>query len=253
MPEPPPSLPDWETGDWGEGMQLIQGFPEPEDPILDLLESWANANQPGMPTMGMTISPGPSDTPITSAGAGAVSTSALPSAAPLAVQLDDLSQLANQDGRDDSPVGNKPGGGGGGGGGIGILSGDADLPFVTVAAINPIAAEDGTIFGTFYFTRSPNTYPQAVTVNYTVHGTATNGVDYATLNGVVTIPGGLPGYAVVAVNAINDSIPEPVETVRATIKASPSYRVGVPNTDTVFIIDNDGAWTPVGGERDSEH
>src|SRR5262249_1036995 len=60
---------------------------------------------------------------------------------------------------------------------------------VTVAATDPSASEQGPDPGVFTVSRSGDT-SAALTVSYTLGGAATNGVDYTTLSGTVTIPAG---------------------------------------------------------------
>src|SRR6185369_11248390 len=59
----------------------------------------------------------------------------------------------------------------------------------------PSIAENGTA-GAFYFSRTGST-ASSLAVNYTMSGTASNGVDYLTLSGVATIPAGSNGVDVV--------------------------------------------------------
>jgi hypothetical protein len=75
-------------------------------------------------------------------------------------------------------------------------------------------------------------------VSYTVSGTATPGSDYTALTGTVTIQAGKTA-AIVTVKAKDDAIAEPVETVTATIAASPTYTVGAPSSATVNITSNE--------------
>jgi hypothetical protein len=76
-------------------------------------------------------------------------------------------------------------------------------------------------------------------VNYTVGGTATNGVDYQPLPGSVTVLAGQPS-ATITVTPIDDSLGEGSETVTLTLAANASYSIGTPSSATVTIVDNDG-------------
>jgi hypothetical protein len=112
-----------------------------------------------------------------------------------------------------------------------------DEPTISVVATDVAAAEPADP-GEFTFTRTgPATSP--LTVLYTVAGTATNSVDYTTLSGTVTIGVGF-STATVAVEVIDDTTPEPAETVDVTIAADPAYVIGAAATDTVNIADDDG-------------
>ena len=108
---------------------------------------------------------------------------------------------------------------------------------VIITATIPTAFETGPSIGRFQVLRSGTTDNQ-ITVNYLVSGTASNGVDYTTLPGSVTIFAGL-GSALITVTPVNDSIPECAETVVLTLVTGTGYAVGAPSSGTVTIIDND--------------
>jgi subtilisin family serine protease len=84
----------------------------------------------------------------------------------------------------------------------------------------------------------------ALTVNYTISGTATNGTDYKNLSGTVTFAPG-SSTAVIDINPIDDTLVEPSETVILTLLGSSTYQIGTSNTATVTIADNDVAAPPV--------
>src|SRR5205814_612902 len=98
----------------------------------------------------------------------------------------------------------------------------------------------GSNTGTFTVTRAGSA-AAALTVNYTVSGTATAAADYSTLPGTVTIPAGA-ATATITVTPIDDAIAETDETVIATLAAGTGYSVGSPASATVTISDNE---TPV--------
>ena len=109
-------------------------------------------------------------------------------------------------------------------------------PSVSIQASDRAASEDGRK-GKFIVTRD-GCDAQALTVFYTVSGTATNGVDYRTLKGRVKIPAGKDSTTI-TVAPIDDSIPEGTETVVLTLSAETTYGIsGVANA-TVSILDND--------------
>jgi hypothetical protein len=142
------------------------------------------------------------------------------------------------------------------------------LPIVTISALDPIAIE-GTncwpwlgLVGTTptwanwtattsvcqYFTNcGPKNATFAVrrlgptnddlAVTYAVGGTATNGVDYVTLSGVVTIPAG-SYVAVITVIPIDDGSPDITKTVILTLTPSSDYTVGCPRTAAAIILDS---------------
>jgi Galactose oxidase-like, Early set domain/Calx-beta domain len=114
------------------------------------------------------------------------------------------------------------------------------LPTVTVVATDANAAEAATPnTGTFTVSRTGST-AAALTVNYTVGGTATAGADYTTLSGSVVIPAG-SASATITVTPVDDSVSEGDETVVVTLGSSVSYNVGSPSAATVTIADNDAA------------
>jgi hypothetical protein len=114
---------------------------------------------------------------------------------------------------------------------------DDDAPVVTIVAGTADAAEPATA-GQFTVTRSGNMASDLV-VSYTIAGTATNGVDYQTLSGSVTILATQPS-ATITVTPIDDSLGEGSETVILTLAANASYSMGNPSSATVTIVDNDG-------------
>jgi extracellular elastinolytic metalloproteinase len=117
-------------------------------------------------------------------------------------------------------------------------------PVVTIAATDPDAGEGVTLpnTGTFTVSRTGST-ASALTVNYAISGTATNGGDYQMLTGTVQIPAGQVSAPIV-VTPIDDPNPEPTETVIVTITPSPGYTPGDPSTATVNIADNDAPPPP---------
>lgn len=122
---------------------------------------------------------------------------------------------------------------------------DDDQPTVFVdpqiATGNGHSVSEGSTATTldFYFSRTGST-TNALTVNYTLVGTATNGVDHGNLSGSVTIPAGAPG-ADVSFNTISDSVFEGTETITVRLSAG-SYARG-PDA-TIYIQDDDaGAQT----------
>jgi hypothetical protein len=121
---------------------------------------------------------------------------------------------------------------------------DNDPPVVGINATDDSAAEAGSATGTFTITRSGDlTGP--LTVNYTISGSATNGTDYASLSGSVTIGAGVAS-ATVVVTPVDDAADETNETVILTLAAGAGHTIGSSNSDTVTIADNDGP-TPVPG------
>lgn len=93
-----------------------------------------------------------------------------------------------------------------------------------------------------------------VTVAYEIGGTATNGVDYDLLPGVVTIPAG-ERSAMISVVPIDDGPPDITSTVRLALVADtnspPAYVLGRPQRAVAIILD--GPLTRHGGGLLSDH
>lgn len=115
---------------------------------------------------------------------------------------------------------------------------DYSKPIVTIAATDGSASESGADTGTFTVSRAGSSTASAVTIDYTVGGTATSGTDYSALSHSVTIPAG-QSSATILVTAKNDSTAEPSETVMVTLSASTIYTLGSPSNATIKIKDND--------------
>lgn len=118
------------------------------------------------------------------------------------------------------------------------------LPTVTVAATDASAAEPSAT-GTFTFTRTGST-AAALTVTFTVGGTATSGTDYGAIGTSVTIAAGSAG-ATKTVTPLVDGSTEAAETVTVTLAANPAYTVGVPSNAIVTIQDAAGGGGSGGG------
>jgi hypothetical protein len=120
--------------------------------------------------------------------------------------------------------------------------GSNGFPVVTIVATDPLASETGDT-GTFTLYRSGNTNAP-LNVFCTIGGTASNGVDYATLSNFIPIPAGATSAQVI-VKPIDDMLVEPNQTVILHLAQSPlmspvNYAIGTPDTATVVIVeDND--------------
>jgi hypothetical protein len=138
-----------------------------------------------------------------------------------------------------------------------------ELPVVNIVARDPIASEGarfwwlnaheqstgfdlanwwnvnrgGTNTATFVVRRHGPTNAPLV-VDYTISGTASNGVDYAVLSDSVTIDTGRRTARIVVV-PIEDSLMEELESVRLTLKPSDDYEIGFPPRAGAIIVDND--------------
>jgi hypothetical protein len=85
--------------------------------------------------------------------------------------------------------------------------------------------ESGSDNGTFTVTRSGGDNSSALTVYYTVGGTATPTNDYTALSGSVIIPAN-QSSATISVNVCDDSAYEWNETVNTTLSPNPAYVIG---------------------------
>ena len=110
-------------------------------------------------------------------------------------------------------------------------------PPVTVTASTPTANEAGPVSGVFTISRG-SAQDSALTVTYSLGGTAVMGTDYQAVSTSVTIPAG-SASATVAIVPINDTTIEPDETVVLTITPSSGYVPGTPSSATVTIVSDD--------------
>ncbi len=110
---------------------------------------------------------------------------------------------------------------------------------VRVSILDATAAETGTDQGAFRLTRVASaTLPltSALTVSFTLSGTATNGTDYTSVPLSATFPAGAATVDVV-VAAVADALAEGSETVILTLTSVAPYVLGSPTTGTVTIAD----------------
>ena len=130
-----------------------------------------------------------------------------------------------------------------------IVVGDVPplVPVVSIIATDPFAAErvatNGTNTATFKIYRTGPTNLD-LTVFYSVHGTASNGVDYVEIGNSVTIPAGRHSARVVIV-PIDDDLKEDSETVVLKLEPDPTlgpvarYEIGWQGKAAAIIVDND--------------
>ena len=108
-------------------------------------------------------------------------------------------------------------------------------PTVTVTASDASAGENPTNAGTYTITRTGSTASPLV-VNYTLGGSATNGTDYTSLSGSVTIAAGA-STASVSVTPTSDTALEGDENVVLTLSEAAGYHVGNGRSADVKIAD----------------
>ncbi|MES2682389.1 MAG: Calx-beta domain-containing protein [Pseudomonadota bacterium] len=112
---------------------------------------------------------------------------------------------------------------------------DVPPPTVTMTVSDGSASEDGNNSGTFTINRT-GSKTAALTVNFAMSGTASNGSDYTSLSGSVDIPAGASSV-LVSVRPLMDTLTEPSETAVLTLSARPGYVLGSTTTGTVAIAD----------------
>ena len=125
----------------------------------------------------------------------------------------------------------------------------AGVPEVTVTVTPGAVTEDGTTNLLYTFTRSV-AYASALTVNFSVGGTAAYGTDYtqtgaasfAAASGTVIIPAGQT-TAQVTIDPTPDTTVEPDETVLLTVTAGTGYTIGTPAGATGTVLNDDGVAT----------
>jgi hypothetical protein len=114
-----------------------------------------------------------------------------------------------------------------------------DVPTVTIAATTATAKESPLTNGVFTVTRTGPT-TAALTVSYSVGGSATSSADYTALAGTVTIPIGA-STATITVAPVNDAAAEVDETVVLTLSANAAYVAGSPSVAVVTILSDEVA------------
>ncbi|GBD53519.1 hypothetical protein NIES298_40660 [Microcystis aeruginosa NIES-298] len=120
---------------------------------------------------------------------------------------------------------------------------EEDSPTITLTLSPASVTEDGTTNLVYTFTRNGVT-TNALTVNYTLGGTATLNTDYTRTgtNNTVTFAAG-SSTATVTVNPTADTTVESNETVILTLAAGTGYTVGTPNAATGTINNDDTSVT----------
>ncbi|MFN2540883.1 MAG: Calx-beta domain-containing protein [Chthoniobacterales bacterium] len=112
------------------------------------------------------------------------------------------------------------------------------LPTVTINATDPNASENPLDNGKCRIIRSGGCIDNALTVFYSVSGTATNETDYQRLRGRTSIKATRPSGNL-PVKPIDDTIAEPDETVIVTLSPDSGYTIGSPSSATVTIHSNE--------------
>jgi hypothetical protein len=113
----------------------------------------------------------------------------------------------------------------------------ADLPKISVMTADAKAAEAGSDPASFVIIREGASIDKPLTVFFTMSGTATNGVDYASVGPSITFPAQSP-MATVTIKPIADALVEGTETVVLTLSAKPGvYTLGEDKSGEATITD----------------
>jgi len=112
-----------------------------------------------------------------------------------------------------------------------------DVPSATISVSPANVAEDGAPNLVYTVTLNQASF-SALSVGYTIGGTAVNGTDYATITSPLVIPAGST-TGTITVNPTADATIESNETVTLTLNAGAGYTVGVPNNATGTILNDD--------------
>ncbi|MDO6490314.1 MULTISPECIES: gliding motility-associated C-terminal domain-containing protein [unclassified Cellulophaga] len=101
------------------------------------------------------------------------------------------------------------------------------------------AAETGSVSGSFRISRTGNTFT-GLRVNFTISGTATNGVDYNTVGGSILIPVLSRSVSLDIEGIVDDTLIEGDESVIITISENANYDINpLAGSDRIAIIDNE--------------
>jgi hypothetical protein len=115
---------------------------------------------------------------------------------------------------------------------VSIMDNDAG-PSVSVIASGPNASKQGLAPGRFTVLRTGNP-ASALTVNLSISGTATNGLDYSTISNTVTFAAGA-GSAEILVQPLPGSGLEPPKTIVLTLVSGADYNLVSPAFATVTL------------------
>src|ERR1041385_3039054 len=115
------------------------------------------------------------------------------------------------------------------------IADDDFTPVVKIVVPDGLAAETGGDTGTFRIERAGST-ALALTVNFTVKGSAIADLDYTNLGTSIEIPAGAASVDL-TVWPVDDGFAEGLETVCVLLRPSASYIIGFPENATLQITD----------------
>lgn len=119
----------------------------------------------------------------------------------------------------------------------GTIVNDDVIPFVTLSVSPSSVLENSGTPLVYTFTRAGST-GNAITVNYTISGTAVNGTDYQTIGTTVSFSAG-QSTRTVNVTPINNSSYSLDKTVTLTLASGTGYEIGTVEGVTATIIDDE--------------
>lgn len=111
---------------------------------------------------------------------------------------------------------------------------DDERPQVSIHALTTLLEINNQNLG-FFVARTGST-SAALTVNYSVAGTMTAGLDYVVPTGSLTIPAG-SSSAYLGLNLIGDTLIEGTESAIVTLTPGSSYTIGISGTATSYVTD----------------
>lgn len=112
-------------------------------------------------------------------------------------------------------------------------------PVVSMTVTDGAAAEAGLDVGVLTVTRTGAT-TTALSVTYTVSGTATSSSDYIALTGTLTIPAGQTS-ATITITPLDDTAVEANESIIVTLTDGAAYDLGATSVGTVTLTSDDVA------------
>ncbi len=118
---------------------------------------------------------------------------------------------------------------------------DEDLPSISLSVTDDKAAETkiGEVANPGQFTlKRTGITTDALTVSYTIDGSASNGIDYQKLDNSVTFAAG-SDTAIINIRPIDDQFNEGTETVKLKLADNSNYTINGEKSGTVKIADND--------------
>ncbi len=111
-------------------------------------------------------------------------------------------------------------------------------PSVSIVASDAYAAESPLDTGSFNIVLNEVNTGAAITVNFSIGGTASPGIDYTSFSGSVTFNTGQQSQTII-ITPINDTEVENSETVVLTLTSGTGYTVGTPSSAIVNIESED--------------